>query len=69
MNNLRHSFASQSLLAGVPPLKVSAMMGHSKVSTTLDIYSAWTEKEESNAEVILAGRIFNAEEQQATGSE
>src|SRR5437870_2964328 len=28
MNNLRHSFASQHMIAGIPPLKVSHMMGH-----------------------------------------
>jgi integrase len=63
MNNLRHSFASQHLITGTPPLKVSAMMGHSDPGVTLKIYSRWAEGEESNAEIALAGTIFKAEEE------
>jgi len=38
VNNLRHSFASQHLIAGTPVLKVSAMMGHSDPAVTLKVY-------------------------------
>jgi integrase len=62
MNNLRHSFASQHLIAGTPLLKVSAMMGHSRPTTTLAIYSRWAEQEKSDAETVLASRIFNADQ-------
>jgi integrase len=62
MNNLRHSFASQHLIAGTPLLKVSAMMGHSRPTTTLAIYSRWAEQEKSNADSVLANRIFAAGE-------
>jgi integrase len=34
LNNLRHSFASQHLIAGTPPLQVSHMMGHSDPGVT-----------------------------------
>jgi len=70
MNNLRHSFASQHLIAGTPPLKVSFMMGHADAATTLKVYARWAEGEESSAEVALAGRIFAAEDpEELTGSE
>jgi integrase len=62
MHNLRHSFASQLLIAGVPLLRVSHLMGHSKPSTTLDVYAHWAASEDSDAEAVLASRIFAAEE-------
>lgn len=34
VNNLRHSFASQQLITGTPPLKASKMMGHSDPAVT-----------------------------------
>jgi len=70
MNNLRHSFASQHLIAGTPVLEVSKLMGHSDPSVTLKVYSRWAEREQSTAELALAERIFGAvEQQEATGSE
>ena len=62
MNNLRHSFASQHLIAETSALEVSRLMGHSTPDVTLKIYSRWAEREESTAEVALAGRIFGASE-------
>ena len=59
-HNLRHTFASQCLIAGVAPLKVSHMLGHADVAVTLKIYSHWCCQEESNAEMQLAERIFGA---------
>lgn len=38
-HDMRHTAASLLLNAGVPLLKVSKMLGHSKPSTTLDIYA------------------------------
>ena len=70
MNNLRHSYASQHLIAGTPVLEVSRNMGHSTPDVTLKIYSRWAEREESKSELALASRIFGAVEPQATtGSE
>ena len=63
MNNLRHSFASQHLIAGTKPLQVSHLMGHSDPAVTLKVYSRWAEQEQSSAEIALAGRIFAAEEE------
>jgi integrase len=61
---LRHSYATQLLNAGVPLLKVSQLMGHSRPTTTLSIYSRWAEQEKSDAEIMLANRIFTADEEQ-----
>ncbi len=70
VNNLRHSFASQHLIAGTSPLEVSHMMGHSDPGVTLKIYSQWTEREESTADTALASRIFAAvEPRESTGNE
>ena len=38
-HDLRHTFASLMLLAGVHPKIVSEMLGHSSVAFTLDVYS------------------------------
>jgi integrase len=69
MNNLRHSFASQHLIAGTPPLEVSKLMGHSEPGVTLAVYARWCNREESNSETVLAERIFKAASAEATGSE
>lgn len=62
MNNLRHSFASQNLIAGVPVLKVSEMMGHSDPGVTLKVYSRWAKNEKSDAHARLSNRIMQAVE-------
>ena len=36
---LRHTYASLCVAAGIPPLQLSRFMGHSKVTTTLGIYT------------------------------
>jgi integrase len=38
-HSLRHTYASLCVAAGIPPLEISRFMGHSKVTTTLTIYS------------------------------
>jgi len=38
-HDLRHTFASLMLLAGIHPKIVSEMLGHSTVAFTLDVYS------------------------------
>ena len=62
MNNLRHSYASQQLLNGTPPLEVSYLMGHSSPAVTLSIYSHWTKNEKSDSQKRLADRILQAAE-------
>jgi integrase len=68
MNNLRHSFASQHLTAGTPPLEVSKLMGHSEPGVTLAVYARWCNREESKSEIVLAERILGAEKPEAATS-
>jgi integrase len=68
MNNLRHSFASQLLLAGVPVLRVSYLMGHEDSGVTTAVYARWCHREDSNSGTVLAERIFNTgKDEAATG--
>lgn len=46
---LRHSHATQLLAAGVNPKIVQERLGHSNISTTLDIYSHVTPTIQQNA--------------------
>jgi integrase len=63
MNNLRHSFASQQLMAGATPLEVSYLMGHSSPAVTLAIYARWAKTEKSDSQNRLASRIMQATEE------
>lgn len=48
------------------------MLGHSKLTTTLDTYVHWTEREECDAEAMLASRVFAKEAEEVlagTGNE
>jgi integrase len=49
IHDLRHSCASYLLGKGVPIHVVSAMLGHSRVSTTLDVYSHCLPAQQHNA--------------------
>lgn len=53
----RHSCASALLKAGVHPKIVSERLGHAKISTTLDIYSAVEEAQHRDASERL-GEVF-----------
>jgi integrase len=52
-HDLRHSHATQLLLAGVHPKVAQERLGHSTISTTLDLYSHVTETMQEDA----AGRL------------
>lgn len=56
-HNTRHTYATLALGAGVPITVVSANLGHSKVSTTLDIYAHVLESHNSAATETVA-RLF-----------
>ena len=47
LHGLRHSFASQLLSAGVSPVYVKEMLGHSSIQITVDIYGKWIQSERS----------------------
>ena len=48
-HDLRHTHATQLLIAGVHPKIVQERLGHSTISTTLDLYSHVTETMQSDA--------------------
>jgi integrase len=52
-HDLRHSHATQLLLAGVHPKVAQERLGHSTISTTLDLYSHVTETMQSDAAARL----------------
>jgi site-specific recombinase XerD len=41
-HRFRHTFAVELLLAGIPIERVSALLGHESVKTTIQHYSAWS---------------------------
>jgi integrase len=52
-HDLRHSHATQLLFAGIHPKIAQERLGHSTISTTLDLYSHVTETMQEDA----AGRL------------
>jgi integrase len=52
-HDLRHSHATQLLLAGVHPKVAQERLGHSTVTTTLDLYSHVTETMQEDAAIRL----------------
>ena len=51
---LRHTYASLCVAAGIPVLAISRFMGHSKVTTTLGIYTHLFQDDHSDAMEALA---------------
>lgn len=49
-HKMRHTFASLGLNAGVPVKEISKILGHKKVSTTLDIY--WQSQKEIEIDFV-----------------
>jgi integrase len=52
-HDLRHSHATQLLLAGVHPKVAQERLGHASITTTIDLYSHVTETMQSDAAVRL----------------
>ena len=62
MHDLRHTWATLALRAGVHPKVVQERLGHSSISITLDIYShAIPAMQEEAAELVAALVAGNAE--------
>jgi len=53
IHDIRHTFASHSLMNDVPLLEVSYFLGHRKPSVTLDIYSHYIQREESRISSVM----------------
>ena len=60
LHDLRHTWATLALEAGVPVKIVSERLGHSKTAITLDIYSHVTPTMGADAAEKVAGLIFGA---------
>lgn len=57
LHDLRHTWATLALTAGVHPKKVQRQLGHAHVSITLAIYSHLTDEDGDNAAAMVAGLI------------
>jgi integrase len=53
LHDLRHSHATQLLIAGVHPKVAQERLGHSSISVTLDLYSHVTETMQEDAAAKL----------------
>jgi integrase len=60
LHDLRHTWATLALEAGVHPKVVQERLGHANISITLGIYSHITESLHSDAASKVAAVIFGA---------
>ncbi len=58
LHDLRHTYATLALKAGVHPKIVSERLGHATVGITLDLYSHVTPAIAREAAGVVADRIF-----------
>ena len=61
-HDLRHTYATLSLKAGIPAKVVSARLGHASTAITTDIYQHVTPAMQSNAAETVARLIFGPSE-------
>ena len=59
VHSLRHTNITLQIAAGVPLMTVSGRAGHSKTSTTLDIYSHFIKTSDQQAADILDNMFSN----------
>lgn len=57
LHSFRHTVATQSIVNGADVSTVSAILGHSTVSTTLNIYTHAVRKAKAKAANLMAGLI------------
>lgn len=60
LHDVRHTYATVALSAGVPITIVSRRLGHATVSITLDVYSHVLPTDDGDAAVKVAGIILGA---------
>ena len=58
LHDLRHSYATLALKAGVHPKIVSERLGHSTIAITLDLYSHVAQGLDADAAELTAARIY-----------
>ncbi|MBC7645762.1 MAG: tyrosine-type recombinase/integrase, partial [Pseudopedobacter sp.] len=59
-HDLRHTYATIALIKGVPAEVVSKVLGHARVSTTLDIYRHVLDTERRRAAIDLFEDLVSA---------
>lgn len=59
LHDLRHTYATLALKAGVHPKVVSERLGHATVGVTLDLYSHVMPSIARDAAELVASRIFD----------
>jgi integrase len=59
-HDLRHSHATQLLLAGVPPKVAQERLGHSTITTTMDLHSHVTDTMQGDAAARLDAAFRHA---------
>ena len=60
MHDLRHTYATIALRAGVHPAIVSERLGHSSIAVTLDLYSHAVPGLQREAAGVVGNLIFGA---------
>lgn len=65
LHSFRHTVATQSIVNGADVSTVSAILGHSTVSTTLNIYTHAVRKAKAKAANLMAGLIKSDNEKSA----
>jgi integrase len=66
LHDMRHSYATAGLAAGVPPKVMSERLGHATVAFTLDTYTSALPAMDKSAADVVAGLILGTEEQQTS---
>lgn len=60
LHDLRHTYATVALGAGVHPKIVSERLGHATTAVTLDLYSHVTPTIDAEAATLVANMIFES---------
>lgn len=68
LHDMRHSYASAALAAGVPAKVVSERLGHAHIGITMDTSSHVMPELDQDAADLVAGLIFDDKEPSADGS-
>jgi integrase len=61
LHDLRHSYATAGLAAGVPPKVISERLGHATVAFTLDTYTSALPALDKSAAEVVAGLILGTD--------
>jgi integrase len=60
LHDLRHSYASSALAAGVPIEVLTKRLGHSRISITQDVYVHTNERQDRDAANLAARAILGS---------